>query len=90
MDVWESGVALVNRRLMALGFCLHACCAGLDIFLYKFMESRPSVIPADEINCLVLDDRKECGHAYCGERRVEGRLHRKHRLDYHVGRIHWE
>ena len=39
---------------MALGFCLHACCAGLDIFLYKFMESGPSVIHSDDINCLVL------------------------------------
>ena len=39
---------------MALGFCSHACCAGLDILLYEFTESRPSVIPLDEINCLVL------------------------------------
>ena len=41
---------------MALGFCSHACCAGLDIFLYEFMESGPSVIPSDEINCLVLTE----------------------------------
>ena len=44
---------------MALGFCSHACCAGLDIFLYEFMESGPSVIPADEINCLILTGTSE-------------------------------
>ena len=39
---------------MALRFCSHAGCAGLNILLYIFTESRPSVIPSDEINCLVL------------------------------------
>ena len=39
---------------MPLGFGLHTSCTRFTIFLDKFMESRPGVIAADEVHCLIL------------------------------------
>ena len=39
---------------MPLGFGLHTSCTGFTIFLDKFTESRPGIIAADEVHCLIL------------------------------------
>ena len=39
---------------MPLGFGSHTSCTGFTIFLDKFMESRPGIIVADEVHCLIL------------------------------------
>ena len=39
---------------MPLGFGLHTSCTRFTIFLDKFMESRPGIIAADEVHCLIL------------------------------------
>ena len=39
---------------MPLGFGSHTSCARFTIFLDKFMESRPGIIVADEVHCLIL------------------------------------
>ena len=39
---------------MTLGFGSHTSCTGFTIFLDKFTESRPGIIAADEVHCLIL------------------------------------
>ena len=39
---------------MPLGFGLHTSCTRFTIFLDKFTESRPGIIAADEVHCLIL------------------------------------
>ena len=39
---------------MPLGFGSHTSCTGFTIFLDKFMESRPGIIVADEVHCIIL------------------------------------
>ena len=39
---------------MHLGFGSHTSCTGFTIFLDKFTESRPGIIAADEVHCLIL------------------------------------
>ena len=39
---------------MPLGFGSHTTCTRFTIFLDKFMESRPGIIAADEVHCLIL------------------------------------
>ena len=39
---------------MPLGFGSHTSCTGFTIFLDKFTESRPGIIAADEVHCLIL------------------------------------
>ena len=39
---------------MPLGFGLHTSCTRFTIFLDKFAESRPGIIAADEVHCLIL------------------------------------
>ena len=39
---------------MPLGFGLHTSCTRFTIFLDKFAESRPGLIAADEVHCLIL------------------------------------
>ena len=39
---------------MPLGFGSHTSCTRFTIFLDKFVESRPGIIAADEVNCLIL------------------------------------
>ena len=51
---WDGKLFQQTIGLVTLGFRMHTGSARLTIFLNKFMESRPSVIMADEINCFVL------------------------------------
>ena len=39
---------------MPLGFGSHTSCTRFTIFLDKFTESRPGIIVADEVHCLIL------------------------------------
>ena len=39
---------------MPLGFGSHTSCTRFTIFLDKFMESRPGIIVADEVHCIIL------------------------------------
>ena len=39
---------------MPLGFGSHTSCTSFTIFLDKFTESRPGIIAADEVHCLIL------------------------------------
>ena len=39
---------------MPLGFGSHTSCTRFTIFLDEFMESRPGIIAADEVHCLIL------------------------------------
>ena len=39
---------------MPLGFGSYTSCTIFTIFLDKFTESRPGVIAADEVHCLIL------------------------------------
>ena len=39
---------------MPLGFGSHTSYTRFTIFLEKFMESRPGIIAADEVHCLIL------------------------------------
>ena len=39
---------------MPLGFGSHTSCTRFTIFLDKFAESRPGIIVADEVHCLIL------------------------------------
>ena len=39
---------------MPLGFSLHTSCTRFTIFLDKITESRPGIIVADEVHCLIL------------------------------------
>ena len=39
---------------MPLGFGSHTSCTRFTIFLDKFGESRPGIIVADEVHCLIL------------------------------------
>ena len=39
---------------MPLGFGSHTSCTRFTIFLDKFTESRPGIIAADEVHCLIL------------------------------------
>ena len=39
---------------MPLGFCSHTSCTRFTIILDKFTESRPGIIAADEVHCLIL------------------------------------
>ena len=39
---------------MSLGFCSHASCTRLDVFLDKLSEAGPSIVSANEFYCLVL------------------------------------
>ena len=39
---------------MPLGFGLHTSCTIFTILLDKFMESRPGIVVADEVHCLIL------------------------------------
>ena len=39
---------------MPLGFGLYTSCTRFTIFLDKFAESRPGIIAADEVHCLIL------------------------------------
>ena len=39
---------------MPLGFGSHTSCTRFTIFLDKFAESRPGIIAADEVHCLIL------------------------------------
>ena len=39
---------------MPLGFGSHTSCTRFTIFLDKFVESRPGIIAADEVHCLIL------------------------------------
>ena len=39
---------------MPLGFGSHTSCTRYTIFLDKFTESRPGIIAADEVHCLIL------------------------------------
>ena len=39
---------------MPLGFGLHTSCTRFTIFLDQFTESRPGIIEADEVHCLIL------------------------------------
>ena len=39
---------------MPLGFGLHTSCTRFTIFLDKFMESKPGIIAADKVHCLIL------------------------------------
>ena len=39
---------------MPLGFGSHTSCTRFTIFLDKFTESRPGIIAADDVHCLIL------------------------------------
>ena len=39
---------------MPLGFGSHTSCTRFTIFLDKFTESRPGIIVADDVHCLIL------------------------------------
>ena len=39
---------------LPVGFGSHTSCTRFTIFLDKFMESRPGIIVADEVHCLIL------------------------------------
>ena len=39
---------------MPLGFGSHTSCTRFTIFLDKFAESRPGIIVANEVHCLIL------------------------------------
>ena len=39
---------------MPLGFGLHTSCTRFTIFLDQFTESRPGIVAADEVHCLIL------------------------------------
>ena len=39
---------------MPLGFGSHTSCTRSTVFLDKFTESRPGIIAADEVHCLIL------------------------------------
>ena len=39
---------------MPLGLGSHTSCTRFTIFLDKFVESRPGIIAADEVHCLIL------------------------------------
>ena len=41
---------------MPLGFGSHTRCTRFTIFLDKFTESRPGIIAADEVHCLILTE----------------------------------